>query len=243
MDPRRVSRHAGGGRRWTRSPAARGVPRVSRRAARGAGVDASGGGGGGGDDIRFREEAKKPSSEETDGGGGSREPRSAGVGPADARRRAFLRAAPTAGAATETATAAAFAAATTSATGWSRWRARESLEELIPVPSALTLVFSADQAAEDGHTRPTNVGVRRLRIRAAAPSPGAHEMMLPPRAAGGASGPARAIRGTRRRGIRRWSARRRRGGSAAASWTRLCPRGGSTRTRSRARWRKRSRTR
>ena len=151
------------------------------------------------------------------------------------RARRFWRRRRLRGDATKTTTAAAFAA-TTSASGWSRCVARARVPR--GTHSGTVGVDERRRGRwEDGHTRRKHKRRRRrLRIRAAARSPGAHEeRRRRARREGGASGPA-SIRGTRRRGIRRWRRWRRRR-ERRRRWTRLCTTWRRTRTRSRARWR------
>ena len=157
MDPRAFQAHAES--LWSEMDALAGDPAAYRafleEKARDAGVDAFGGGGGGGGDIRFREEAKEASSEETDrkAGPGNRE--APGLARADAPRATFLAPAPTSRRRDEDDDSGGVRGDDFGVGVVAVWRARESLEELTPVPSALTNV-GADAGRMDTREGNTN---------------------------------------------------------------------------------------
>ena len=154
MDPNAFQAHAES--LWSKMDALAGDPAAYRafleEKARDAGVDAFGGGGGGGGDIRFREANGAIEANETDAGPGNRE--APGLARADAPRATFLAPAPTSRRRDEVDDGGGVRGDEFGVGVVAVWRARESLEELTPVPSALTNV-GAD-AGRRKHTREGN---------------------------------------------------------------------------------------
>ena len=155
MDPNAFQAHAES--LWSKMDALAGDPAAYRafleEKARDAGVDAFGGGGGGGGDIRLREAEE---ANETDAGPGNRQ--TPGLARADAPRATFLAPAPTFFSRRRNQVddgdgvrGDEFGVGVVAV-----WRARESLEELTPVPSAFDTNVGADADGRRKHTREGN---------------------------------------------------------------------------------------
>jgi len=158
MDPNAFQAHAES--LWSKMDALAGDPAAYRafleEKARDAGVDAFGGGGGGGGDIRLREAEE---ANETDAGPGNRQ--APGLARADAPRATFLAPAPTSRRRNEVDDGDGVRGDEFGVGVVAVWRARESLEELTPVPSAFDTNVGADADGRRKHTREGNTNDAR----------------------------------------------------------------------------------